>query len=137
MKTFNVTLSATYTVNAMDEDEAIEKAFDKAEVSDLDVWNDVEEIEYDPEFDDFDIEMGKRERAERLGISEDVFNEIDFMLGSIDECSSEYLLPILQKHGIDPHGGFLYMEQVPDDVIKDINETLFVTGILEPFVYVG
>lgn len=138
MKTFNVTLSATYTVNAMNEDEAIEKAYDKAEVSDLDVWNDVEEIEYDPEFDDFDIERIKKEnalRAKRLGIREDVFSEIDFMLGSIEECNSEYLLPILQKHEIDPHGGFLYMDQVPDDVIKDINETLFVTGILEPFGY--
>lgn len=72
-------------------------------------------------------------RAKRLGINEDVFNEIDFMLGSIEECNSEYLLPILLKHGIDPHGSFLYTERIPDDVIMDINETLFETGILEPF----
>ena len=52
MRTFNVTLSATYTVNADNEDEAIEKAYGKAEVSDLGVWHDVEEIDYDPEFDD-------------------------------------------------------------------------------------
>lgn len=51
MKTFNITLSVTYTVNAVDEDEAIEKAYNMAEVSDL--YEDyIEELDYDPEFDD-------------------------------------------------------------------------------------
>lgn len=54
MRTFNVTLSATYTVNADNEDEAIEKAYGKAKVSDLGVWHDVEELDYDPEFDDLE-----------------------------------------------------------------------------------
>lgn len=53
MKTFNVTLSATYTVNADDYREAIIKAKSRSEVYDLDAGaSDVEEIEYDPEFDD-------------------------------------------------------------------------------------
>lgn len=61
MKTFNVTLYSTYTVN-VDEtkyddsydvyDEAINKAKKRAEIYDFDCgYSDVEEIEYDPEFD--------------------------------------------------------------------------------------
>lgn len=53
MRTFNVTLSAQYTVNAETIDEAIDKAKNRAEVYDLDAGNsDVEEIDYDEEFDD-------------------------------------------------------------------------------------
>ncbi len=53
MKTFNVTLSATYTVNADDYREAVAKAKGRAEVYDLDAGaSDVEELDYDPEFDD-------------------------------------------------------------------------------------
>lgn len=52
MKTYNITLSATYTVNAKSNDEAIRKAKMKAEFSDFDAgYSDIEELEYDPEFD--------------------------------------------------------------------------------------
>lgn len=68
-------------------------------------------------------------------IPEDVMNEIDFMLGSIEECNSEYLLPILLKHGIDPDGGFVNIDAVDDVVIIDIYKELFETGIIEPFVW--
>lgn len=50
MNTYNITLTATYTVNATDEEEAMEKARARAEVSDMVSYS--EEIEYDPEFDD-------------------------------------------------------------------------------------
>ena len=53
MRTFNVTLSATYTVNAVDEMDAIYKAKQRAEVYDLDCGSsDIEELDYDPEYDD-------------------------------------------------------------------------------------
>ena len=68
-------------------------------------------------------------------IPEDVMNEIDFMLGSIEECNSEYLLPILLKHDINPDGGFVNINAVDDAVIIDIYKELFETGIIEPFVW--
>ena len=50
LHTYNVELACTYTINARDEYEAAEKARMRAE------WNDfsdyVEEITYDPGFDD-------------------------------------------------------------------------------------
>lgn len=53
VKTFNVTLSATYTVNANTYEEALNKAKRRAKVSDLDAgYSDVEEIDYDKKFDD-------------------------------------------------------------------------------------
>ena len=52
MHTYNVTLSATYTVNAENEEQAISRARLLAEVSDLDAgYGDVEEIDYDSEYD--------------------------------------------------------------------------------------
>lgn len=60
-----------------------------------------------------------------------VLAEIDFMLGSVEEC--EYLEPILAEYGINPNGGFLFMDRLPDDVILAIYNRLFVPGILEPF----
>ena len=32
-------------------------------------------------------------------IPKDVLNEISYMLGSTEECNSEYLKPILERHG--------------------------------------
>ena len=53
MKTYNVTLSATFTVNADTIEDAIKKAKQKAEWSDFDAGgSDIEELDYDPEFDD-------------------------------------------------------------------------------------
>ena len=52
LHTYNVTLSATYTVNATSYHEAIKKARERAEVCDLDAgYSDIEEITYDPDFD--------------------------------------------------------------------------------------
>lgn len=64
-------------------------------------------------------------KAKREIIPEDIMNEIDFMLGSIEECNSEYLLPILKEHGINPDGGWVDIDTVDDDVIIDIYERLF------------
>jgi hypothetical protein len=45
MSTYNVTLSANYTVNAVSEEEAIHKAKSMAQTEDLDAgYSDVEEI---------------------------------------------------------------------------------------------
>ena len=53
MRTFNVTLSATYTVNADTYEDALNKAKNRAEVADLDAgYSDIEEIDYSEEFDD-------------------------------------------------------------------------------------
>ena len=52
LHTYNVMLSATYTVNATSYDEAIKKARERAEVYELDAgYIDIEELPYDPEFD--------------------------------------------------------------------------------------
>ena len=66
-------------------------------------------------------------------IPEEVMREIDFMLGSIEECNSEWLLPILHANGIYPNGGWVDIDNVPDGVILDIYEKLFNTGIISPF----
>ena len=50
MSTYNITLSATYTINAMGEEEAMGKARARAELSDMYAYS--EEIEFDPEFTD-------------------------------------------------------------------------------------
>lgn len=57
-----------------------------------------------------------------------MLKEIEFMLGSIEECNSEPLLSILKKHGIDPDGGWLDIKDVPDEVIQDIMNRLFKKG---------
>lgn len=59
------------------------------------------------------------------GVPQTYMTEIDFMLGSIEECNSEYLLPILMSHGINPNGGWIDIETVPDDVIVDIYKKIF------------
>jgi len=50
LHTYNVELTATYTVNAQNEDDAVEKARVIAEWGDF--YDYVEEIEYDPEYGD-------------------------------------------------------------------------------------
>lgn len=67
------------------------------------------------------------------GIPPGIMNEIDFMFGSIEECNSEYMLPILLEHGIDPDGSWIDIEKVPEDVIIDVYERLFKTGELSVF----
>ena len=49
-KTYNVVLTATYTVNAVDEDEAYDKARSMAEWCDFAAG--IEEVDYDSEYDD-------------------------------------------------------------------------------------
>ena len=67
------------------------------------------------------------------GVPDDIMMEIDFMIGSIEECNSDYLLPILKEHGLDPKDMFLFIDSVSDEVIVDIYEKLFKSGKLEPF----
>ena len=67
------------------------------------------------------------------GIPDNIMTEIDFMLGSIEECNSDHMLPILHDHGIDPNGSWLDSDTVPEEVIRDIYERLFKTGFIEPF----
>lgn len=63
-----------------------------------------------------------------------VINEISFMLGSIEECQSEYLQPILKAHGYELPEGFLMIEPKDDvDLTIDIYEKLFLTGICGVF----
>ena len=66
-------------------------------------------------------------------IPQNILTEIDFMLGSIEECNSEYMLPILLNHNIDPHGGWLDINDLTDDAIIDIYEKLFESGTIVPF----
>ena len=68
-----------------------------------------------------------------MEMPEEIRNEIDFMLGSIEECNSDYLLPILHDHGIYPDGLWVDIANVSNDVILDIYERLFKTGIVVPF----
>lgn len=67
------------------------------------------------------------------GIPDNIVAEIDFMLGSIEVCNSEYMLPILKDHGIYPAGGWIDSDHVSDDVIRDIYKRLFESGFMEPF----
>lgn len=66
-------------------------------------------------------------------IPQDVMNEIRFMLGSTEECMSDYLNPILIEHGYEGKG-FLVIEPEDDiELVVDIYERLFLTGICTPF----
>ena len=53
LHTYNVELTCTYTINAQNEDDAVKKAFKRAEWGDF--YDYVEEIGYAPEFDDEDV----------------------------------------------------------------------------------
>lgn len=59
-----------------------------------------------------------------MTIPEAAYNEIDFMLGSIEECNL-FLSPILKKHGIDPAGSWLDIKDVPEEVIEEIYNQFF------------
>ena len=67
-------------------------------------------------------------------IPEDVLNEIDFMLGSIEECNSDYLEPILKAHGYEVNGSFLGFTPEDDkELTLDIYKTLFVEAGFKSF----
>lgn len=51
--------------------------------------------------------------------------EVDFMLGSIEECNAEPMLSILKDHGIYPNGGWIDIDDMPEEVIEDIISRLF------------
>ena len=61
-------------------------------------------------------------KTRREDIPVEAINEIDFMLGSIEEC--KYLIPVLKDHGIDPDGGWVDIDTIDDDVIVDIYDRL-------------
>ena len=66
-------------------------------------------------------------------IPKNVYHEIDFMLGSVEECNSPLMVEALGKHDIHPDGGWIDIETLPDEVIYSIYEDLFLSGILTPF----
>ena len=66
-------------------------------------------------------------------IPQNVLNEIAFMFGSTEECQSEYLKPILEKHGYTGYG-FLVIDPIDDkELTLDIYKELFLPGIVKPF----
>ena len=65
------------------------------------------------------------------GIPVEALNEIDFMLGSIDECNSNYMLPVLKDHGINPSGGWVDVNTVDDETIIDIYKRLILDDTWE------
>lgn len=68
-------------------------------------------------------------------IPQDVINEIAFMLGSTEECQSDYLKPILEKHGYTG-SGFLVIDPADDkELTLDIYNEFFATGIFKPFIW--
>ena len=68
-------------------------------------------------------------------IPQNVLKEISFMLGSIEECNSEYLRPIIERHGYIDFD-FLLIEPKDDkELTLDIYKELFLTGIYTPFPY--
>ena len=74
-------------------------------------------------------------KAKFENIPQNVINEIGYMLGSTEECMSDYLNPILIEHGYEGEG-FLLIEPEDDmELALDIYERLFLTGICTPFEY--
>lgn len=55
---------------------------------------------------------------------EDCKAEIEFLLGSTEECNTT-LLPLLLEHGINPEGGFVNYDTVDKEIIMIIYERLF------------
>ena len=79
---------------------------------------------------------GGQVMTDRLNvIPDEVLSEISFMLGSIEECNSDYLKPIIERHGYSLESdGFLMIEPEDDvELTLDIYNTLFITGIVTPF----
>lgn len=58
-------------------------------------------------------------------IPKDIYEEIVYMCGSIEESESDYLRPILEAHGYDRHQfGWINVEQ-DHGLMMDIYEKLF------------
>lgn len=58
-------------------------------------------------------------------IPQEIIDEINFMLGSHEECQSDYLKPILERHGYSCDS-FLMIEAEDDmDLAMDIYKELF------------
>ena len=60
-------------------------------------------------------------------IPSEFINEISFILGSIEMCNDEHVMPILARHGYEiEDGSFLGIEPEDDEALAiDIYETLF------------
>lgn len=67
-------------------------------------------------------------------IPKDVLNEISYMLGSTEECNSEYLKPILERHGYKDFIFLLINPEEDEELTLDIYKELFLTGICVPFL---
>lgn len=66
-------------------------------------------------------------------IPKDALKEIAFMLGSTEECNSEYLKPIIEKHGYTDFD-FLWISPEDDkELTLDIYKELFLTNIVGIF----
>ena len=58
-------------------------------------------------------------------IPKDILHEIAFMMGNTEECQSEYLQPILERHGYIGYG-FLVIDPEDDkELTLDIYKELF------------
>lgn len=59
-----------------------------------------------------------------MAYGQEIIDEIDFMLGSIEECNSQPIITILERYGINPDGGWIDIDAVPKEVIKEIAEII-------------
>lgn len=66
-------------------------------------------------------------------IPKEVLNEISFMFGSTEECQSEYLKPILERHGYKDFTFLLINPEDDKELTMDVYKELFLTGICSPF----
>ena len=67
-------------------------------------------------------------------IPKDVLREISFMLGSTEECNSDYLKPIIERHGYVGMDFLLINPEDDKELTMDIYKELFLTGICAPFL---
>ena len=67
-------------------------------------------------------------------IPQDVLNEISFMFGSTEECQSEYLKPIIERHGYTDFNFLLIEPEEDKELTLDIYKELFLTGVCKPFL---
>ena len=66
-------------------------------------------------------------------IPQNVIDEIAFMLGSTEECQSDYLKPIIERHGYKDFSFLLIGPEEDKELTIDIYIELFLTGICKPF----